>query len=314
MNASTLMRRFVLALCLSAAGLAAPAAQGNPEDQPVVHLVAIGDLDVGKEVEKDGSIKYADFGIKVAEDARNIITTFETAFTKAGKPTQLKTQLILGKDVTPDNVLGVIAKLPVKNNDTLVVLYSGHGQMEDGHKHVLTFHHGDLPRQRLLDAMRAKDPRLMVLLTDCCSAGVAGRSVAKPYEPQAMKDGEVMEWSPVNSLFLRHHGLVDLTAAEPGFCGKIDLKKPGSLFTNALVRVLKTPHGELIRRLDKDGDGHLQWDEDLPQLRGLAAQYDRQQLRDLAARSGRDLSDVAPQQAYATSLGRWMPSSKIAPR
>ncbi len=312
MSVSTSLRGFVLVLSLAAAGLAAHAVQGNFDDQPVVHLVVIGDLNVGSQIEKDGNIKYSDFGMKVAEDATNIITTFESAFIKAGKANQLKTHLILGKEVTPGNVLGVVAKLPVKKNDALVVFYSGHGQMEPGQKHVLTFHHGDLTRQRLLDAIKAKNPRLMVLFTDCCSGGIAGRSLVKQYEPKAMKDGEVMEWSTVNSLFLRHNGLVDLTAAEPGFCGKIDLNKPGSLLTNAFVRVLKTPYSELIRHLDKDGDGHLQWDEFLPQLRGLAAQYDRQQLRDLGVLSGRDLSDVAPQQAYATSLGRWMPVSKIA--
>jgi hypothetical protein len=95
---------------------------------------------------------------------------------------------------------------------------------------------------------------------------------------------------------------VDLTAAEPGFPSRIDLKKSGSLFTNAFLGILKTPHGELVRHLDKDGDGQMQWDEILPQLRGLAARYDQQQ------------GDDQPQQAYATSLGRWMPAAKIAPR
>lgn len=69
MNISSRLRRFVLVLSLAAvAGLSSPAVYGNPADQRVVHLVAIGDLDVGKEIKKDGSIKYADFGIKVAED------------------------------------------------------------------------------------------------------------------------------------------------------------------------------------------------------------------------------------------------------
>lgn len=287
------LRRFVLALCLTSATFAGSSAHGNAAETPTVHLVAIGDLDVNKHVEKDGSIKYSMFGVKVAEDARNIVATFDSAFAKAGKAQQLKTHLLLGEAVTPDNVVAMIAKLPMGKDDTLVVLYSGHGAMEAGPKHVLTFHHGDLPRQRLLDAMKAKDPRLMILLTDCCSDGIEGRSVVQKYEPKAMKDGEVMEWSTVNNLLLRHRGLVDLSAAEPGFCGKIDLRKPGSLFTNAFLRVLKTPHGELIRHLDKDSDGHLQWDEVLPQLRGLAAQYDRQQ------------SGGEPQQAYATSLGLW---------
>lgn len=291
MNPSTFLRRSVLALCLAAASFAAPSVKANPDDAPTVHLVAIGDLDVGD-----------DFGKKVAEDARNTVTTFEKAFANAGKAKQLKTRLLLGKDVTPENVLDGIAKLDVRKNDTLVVLYSGHGGMGKDRKHLLTFHHGDLSRERLLAGMKAKNPRLMILLTDCCSAGIHAPSLVTKYEPRVMKDGDIMEWDTVNSLFLRHAGLVDLTAAEPGYCGKLDRQKAGSLFTNALLRILKTPHGELVRHLDKDGDGQMQWDEILPQLRGLAAKYDRQQYQG------------APQQAYATSLGRWMPAVPSAGR
>jgi hypothetical protein len=287
MTALTFLRPFVLALTLVAAGVGAPFVNGNPSDPPTVHLVAIGDLDVGGK-----------FGTKVAEDARNTIAIFEKAFVKAGKANQLKTSLLLGKEVTPDNVLDVIAKLDVQDNDTLVVLYSGHGGTRRDLKHVLTFRHGPLTRERLLSGMKAKNPRLMVLLTDCCSGGIDAPSVVPKYEPRSMKDGDIMEWSTVECLFLRHSGLVDLTAAEPGFNGKLDRRKPGSLFTNALLRILKTPHDELVRHLDKDSDGHLQWDEILPQLRGLAALYDQQQGE----------GEGEPQQAYATSLGLWMPT------
>jgi hypothetical protein len=285
MNVFTFLRPFVLALAFAAIGIGAPAVYADGNEKPTVHLVAIGDLDVGGE-----------FGQKVAADAENIVATFEKAFAKAGKANQLKTQLLLGKDVTPANTLDLIARLNVKNNDTLIVLYSGHGMTRPDRKHWLTFRHGWLPREALLAGMKAKEPRLMVLLTDCCSGGINAESLVPKYQPRNMKDGEIMDWNTVDNLFLRHGGLVDLTAAEPGFCGKLDLEKSGSLFTNALIRVLKTPHAELVCHLDKDGDGQLQWDELLPQLRGLAAHYDQQQYH------------VVPQQAYATALGRWLPA------
>src|SRR5688572_30645412 len=98
----TFLRRFVLALSLVAAGISVPAIFGNPADAPTVHLVAIGDLDVG-----------GDFGQKVAEDAQNTVTAFERAFAKAGKANQLKPHLLLGQDVSPENILNVIAKLEV---------------------------------------------------------------------------------------------------------------------------------------------------------------------------------------------------------
>jgi hypothetical protein len=289
MNAS-ILQRFVLALSLVAATFGA--ALANPAEKPVVHVIAIGDVDLG-----------GDFGKKVAEDARNIVATFEECFAKAGKADQLKTRLMLGTEVTPDTVLEAIAEVKVRPSDTLVVLYSGHGRMDPGNNHVLTFKHGRLERKSLLAAMQAKSLRLAVLLTDCCSSGgVAPNQTVPTYTPKTMKEGVSMEWNTMANLFLRHNGLVDITAAEPGYCGKIDLDKSGSLFTNALVRILKTPHAELVRHLDRDGDSHLQWDEILPQLRGVAAEYDR-------AQTLKHYNEVVhPQQAYAYSLGRWMPA------
>src|SRR5262245_2268787 len=111
MNVS-ILRRFVLALCLAAA--TSFSVHAAPNEKPIVHVVAIGDLDVG------GS-----FGRKVAEDARNIVATFKDCFAKAGKADQLNPRLLEGKDVTPDNVLDVIDKLKVGPSDTVVVLYSG---------------------------------------------------------------------------------------------------------------------------------------------------------------------------------------------
>jgi hypothetical protein len=213
----------------------------------------------------------------------------------------LKSRLVLGVDVTPENLLAMIGRLEVGPNDAIVILYSGHGEMQLGNHHVLTFRHGYLTRIRLLEAVNAKRARLAVLLTDCCSAGIPGRAVVPEYEPKDMPGGDVMEWNTVSALFLHHSGLVDITAAEPGFYGKVDAQKPGSYFTNALVRILKTPYAELVRQLDRDGDGQLQWDEALPQLRGLAARYDRARLIEI------NHGDLRPQQAYATSLGCWTP-------
>lgn len=287
MNAS-LLRRFVLALTLAA--LTWCTVHANPAEKPVVHLVAIGDLDVGGR-----------FGKKVAEDALHIEATFKESFDKAGKKDQLTTRVLQGRQVTPDNVIDTIAKLNVRPSDALVVLYSGHGGIDRDNNHVLTFEHGDLLRKRLVSAMQARKPRLSVLLTDCCSSnGGAAKPVVPTYAPKTLQAGDVMEWDTMAQLFLRHGGLVDITAAEPGYCGKIDLDKSGSLFTNALVRILKTPHADLLRHLDRDGDRHLQWDELLPQLRGMAAEYDRVQMRKHFN------AEAHPQQAYAYSLGRWM--------
>src|SRR5437868_14133821 len=92
------LRRFVIALTLLAAsGLGGPPARADGEDQPTVHVIGIGDTNVG-----------GDFGRKLGEDAENIITTFKDSFAKAGRSEQLKTRLVVGDDVTPKNITDVI--------------------------------------------------------------------------------------------------------------------------------------------------------------------------------------------------------------
>jgi hypothetical protein len=273
------IRRFALAvgLALCLAGSA---------NAQTLHVVSIGDTNVPES-----------FGVKVGEDARNIIATLKGAFANAKMSNRLKTHLLVGNDVNPETVLERIAKLDVRSDDAILVYYSGHGAMEPGNRHLLTFRLGEVDRSSILEAMHAKKAKLNVLLTDCCSygVGVEARDIVPQHAPKPTLDGSLVEWSTIDCLFFRHSGLVDISAAEPGFCGKLDKQKPGSLFTNAFLRVLKLPASELVRHLDHDGDRMMQWDEILPQVRGWAAQYDREQYQG------------KPQQAYATSLGRWAP-------
>jgi Caspase domain len=293
MTASRFLRRLVLALVLSAAAITPAYAA----DAPTVHLLAIGDS------------RDAGFGKKLEEDARHIVRTFEERFAKAGRTQQLRTALMLGKDVSANDVTAKIGQLKLAPADTLVVLYSGHGGTDPKtRKHYLTFTDGSrLARADLLGTMKARNVRLAVLLTDCCSGygkncGVRGRPVVPTYQPHPLPKGAAMEWATVDSLFLKHAGVVDITAAEPGFCGEIDKAKAGSLFTNALVRVLKVPYKHLVKELDRDRDGFVQWDEFLPELRAVGSQYMRAQNVD-----GR-------QEAYATALGNWQPAPQAAGR
>ncbi len=109
----------------------------------------------------------------------------------------------------------------------------------------------------------------------------------------------------MSSLFLSHSGVVDMTAAEPGYNALIVLTNPGSLFTNAFIQVLKTPYADLVRKLDRDGDSEIQWDEILPQVRGSG--------RGLLSGTVMGSAD-RPQHAFARSLGVWTPKTMTAGR
>jgi hypothetical protein len=276
----------VLALALTASLPAA--ASAAPEDAPRVFLLAVAESN-------DKAI-----GTKVAEDARNTIDLFEVSFEAAGRSQQLRTKLIAGDDLTSRNVLAAVRALPVRPQDVVVVLWSGHGDMTDG-KHYLSCGGGDkLSRDALVAALAARKPHLTVLLTDVCSSFPPGRTgpAVVPTTPDLrLPRGPVMPWATVESLFLLHAGVVDLTAAEPGTPAATSKTKPGSHFTNALLGALAAPHADLVRGLDRDGDRFIQWDELLPQVRGAAA----------ASHQRENPAVKRPQHAYAWSLGEWKP-------
>ncbi|MBX9680213.1 MAG: caspase family protein [Gemmataceae bacterium] len=276
----TRLHRMVLALCLAA--VIVPSASAAP----TLHLVAFGDSNDPK------------LGPKLADDAHNIVSAFTRSFERAGRANQLRTHVLVGDDVTPARILATVERLAVQPEDTLVILGSCHGDTDAQVQHRITLHAGILYRHALLAAMKAKKPRLAVLLTDCCSShanGNPGIHVVPTYRPQELPAGQTIDWRTLNCLFLSHAGVVDITAAEPGFRARVDRDRSGSLFTNALIRVLNTPYDRLIGGLDRDRDGNIQWDELLPQLRGLAARYHEEQI------------GTAEQQAYAFKLGTWAP-------
>lgn len=289
------LQRLVLAVCLSAT-FASSASAAPQNARPIVHLIAIGDSDVG------------DIGRYVGEDARNTTAAFQQAFEQAGKSHQLNSILILGGEVREKAIRRRIENLKVGPYDTIVLLYSGHGHTDQNQQHRLNFSHdaGSMRRADMLALLKSKNARLTVLLTDVCSG--YGRNSALPVvpsvetkQPRNLRPAQVIDWRTIDSLFLKHAGVIDITAAEPGYNAQVNFPNVGSHFTNALLDLLKVPYVDLVAGLDRDQDGAVQWDEVLPQLRGDAAQRDT---RRAASRS---------QQAYAWSMGRWKPTGIVAP-
>lgn len=266
-------------------------------DEPVVHLLAVADSN-------DPQI-----GAKVGEDARHVADLFEESFAQAGKRGRLRTRVVVGDDVTARGVLAAVRGLAVRPQDTVVVYFSGHGTVDGRDRHTLGLGSRDrLSGAAVLEAVAAHGPRLVVLLTDMCSNFSDRRSGEPVVTPGAARDlprGRVIAWATVEHLFLAHRGVVDLTAAEPGFPAGVERWGRGSYFTNALLQLLTTPHPALVAGLDRNGDRAVQWSEVLPQLRAAAAARSRADRRP-------GESAERPQQAYARSLGVWAPTTGVA--
>lgn len=253
-----------------------------------MHLVVIGDSNDQRH------------GRKLLEDVDNIENAIVKGHADAGRGSQCHSTRVVGDDVNGNTILKTIENCRVNPDDAIVVVITCHGAIDGQDRHFFSLGNGRerLFRDDVLAAMKRHNARLTVLLSDCCSNYTSrdrdGVPVVPAHSSRPIARQQGIDWKILEHLFHRHAGLIDVTAAEPGFAGAVNIFGPGSLFTNAFLEILNSRWEELMRTLDKDGDNGLQWDEVLPQLRGRAADMWRAQSPD------------RPQQAYAYSLGRWL--------
>jgi hypothetical protein len=233
-----------------------------------LHVVLVGDTDA-----KD----YDDTGVAptriVAEGAQNDVLALEQLFKKGlgGRATVTVTMLV-GADVTPAKVLRYFRDLRAVDETTgLVLYYSGHGGIDGAtRQHALTFDSGTLWRADVREAMLARKPGFAAVITDCCSGYAAIRAVAVavgradvaagfvPAEPEY--PAEVVK--TLDDLFLRHRGLVDVTAAADGTFAIGTAE--GGLFTIATRDTVRQPRAVL----DVSADKFVSWAEIWPVIQG----------------------------------------------
>jgi hypothetical protein len=117
--------------------------------------------------------------------------------------------VISGDQATPENILRTLSALPSKPNDSLFFYYSGHGGTERTRGHALTMSRGILYRSDLIKAIDNIPAQMKIVLSDCC-AGEFELKAAPKIVPR------VFHPDVVHGLFLRHRGVVDITASAPG--------------------------------------------------------------------------------------------------
>lgn len=210
---------------------ALPAAGDPPanESKRVIAVLVVdsNDSKIGKAVAKDGEL------VKQA---------LEDGFSKE------KSRLVLhpileGNKVTPDGVLDFIEKLKVAPTDTLLFYYSGHGAWDTTKGQYLQMYsgprdkRGDLFRSTLITRLKARKPRLLVCLTDCCNIEFDSRA------PLTRDIKFPVAWDTIRRLLLLPTGVVDMTSSAKG---ELSWTYPtrggvpqGSLFTVALVDLLR---------------------------------------------------------------------------
>jgi hypothetical protein len=198
-----------------------------------VHLLLVGDT-------LDRNIAES-----VEHDLGNMAVTFYILLSEG----QLDFQRLTGDEVSAENILKAIAKIRLASDDTLVFYWAGHGAFDNDGHYLHMPHGGDLYRSTLLGAMKKKQARLAVLLTDCCNAyndSTAGKPPVSPSSPDPRR-----KTSPLfDELLLRTRGVVDVNAASQG---ELALgTKEGGLFTLSLAYMMP---GRKITDDDDSGGG-----------------------------------------------------------
>lgn len=159
-------RSLVVAI-LAAGLLASPlAAQEVSEAKRVRVLIAVDTHDK--------------MGLAWGIDGANMRDTLSATLKKQNLGDRLTIEMFTGKQVTPENIIAYYQGLQADPEDALLFYYSGHGGFHLKRGHFMALHYGSLFRRDLIAAMKKNNPRLMVLLTDCC-ANIAGG--AKAEEP-----------------------------------------------------------------------------------------------------------------------------------
>ncbi len=113
-------------------------------------------------------------------DGDNMKEVMEAAFVKQGLKDRFTIDMLVGKNVTSDNVMKYYANLKSDPSEALLFYYSGHGAFHLNRGHFMALTRGQLYRRELMAAMQKHDPKLVVILTDCCANISGGANHEEP--------------------------------------------------------------------------------------------------------------------------------------
>lgn len=239
--ASHASRNVVLsAFLLSSAAMSLPSAwAAGPPSTAGLHAIIVADTlrgPAGTEVNESKMLK-------LLEDMRTM--GFNVRITHVD-----------ARRISPGGILNFIRRLDANRlrNQTLLFYYAGHGGTDAKAGHFMRTPGGDLIRSHLLAEIRAKGPRLAVVLTDCCSTQTKVTAYATPTAPP-------LDRRAVENLLFQHVGVVDVNASsswpEQGvYQAAFYHPSTGGLFTDAFTWIFAS--GEPGQH-DVNQDQFLEW-------------------------------------------------------
>ncbi|MBI1348494.1 hypothetical protein GC163_19645 [bacterium] len=132
-----------------------------------------------------------------------------------------------------------IDSLVVLPQDSIFMIYLGHGSYDEsllssdsGGGHFFRLCDGDQLRSQLLSKLLSKQPRAVVLISDCCNDKDLLRPSVKRY--MEVKQVQIEEWAPLEELLLGCEGVFDATSCSPGQYSFYDPVR-GGWFSSVLI-------------------------------------------------------------------------------
>ena len=176
---------------------------------------------------------------------------FERIFRANVPESQLAVHAIPLEKTWSADILRIVDELVVAPEDTVVFFYTGHGAYDTAKKQLFfqiaakpaTTEKSDLYRNDVLDRILAKNPRLTVMISDCCnvpaSANVVYGARSAAAAPATIRPQKTI--SPLfESLFINIKGVVDITSSKLGEASGINAQKGGSCFAIPMIDLLST--------------------------------------------------------------------------
>jgi len=167
-------------------------------------------------------------GASVKIDLRNM----QNLVADIAQHTRLATagEAISGSRLTVGNVNKAVESLSVGTDDVVIFYYSGHGFNPGGTKWpAMNLEDGDLGLKTVREKLRAKNPRLLIVMADTCN-GFQNRGGFR-FSKDAGKPNNY------KVLFLKYRGVITASSSKPGQYSWGN-ERIGGLYTDAFLKSL----------------------------------------------------------------------------